>query len=146
MENECAFCEIVNGKKTRELISETPYTLTILSNPSQIKGHCLVIPKRHVEKLSQLNKIEREELIEEVVKMQELLLSKASGCDIKQNYRPFIPDSKIKVSHLHFHVQPREFKDEMYKRSQIFEKDIFRDLSLNELKETREWILIDNGK
>jgi histidine triad (HIT) family protein len=146
MEKNCAFCEIIGGKKQRELISETKNTLTILSNPSQIKGHCLVIPKRHVEKLSQLGRVERDELIKEVVKMQELLLTKASGCDIKQNYRPFIPDSHIKVSHLHFHVQPREFEDEMYKRVQIFEKDIFRDLPLDELKETRGWILNENGK
>ena len=50
------------------------------------------------------------------------------GCDIKQNYRPFQKQTKLKVNHLHIHLQPRELFDNLYEKSQIFEKEIFSDL------------------
>jgi len=60
-------------------------------------GHLLVVPKRHVEKLSALQEDERRELFEKVIQFQEKILSKlASGCDIKQNYRPFQKQSNLK--------------------------------------------------
>lgn len=126
----CVFCEIINGKKPREIISET--------NPSQIKGHCLVIPKRHITKLSELYEFELKELIKEVVKIEEKLLKNFSGCDIKQNYRPFIPDSKFKVSHLHFHIQPRELNDELFHKVQNNEKNVFKDLNIKEMEEIKK--------
>jgi len=53
----CVFCEI-NKEKTR-IIEEKEYTLVILSNPRLTEGHLLIIPKRHVEKISELNKEEK---------------------------------------------------------------------------------------
>jgi len=102
-------------------------------------GHLLVIPKRHVERLSELTKEERDGLLEEVVNVQEKILNSfAKGCDICQNFRPFIPDSKLKVSHLHFHLRPRELDDELYQKSQIHEKEIFRDIEEGEWEKYRE--------
>ena len=57
---ECPFCNI-NKEKT-VIINEGKNTRVILSNPKLMQGHLLVIPKRHVEKISQLEKNEREEL------------------------------------------------------------------------------------
>ncbi len=137
----CVFCEIIDGKKPGEVISETKNTIAILSNPALMKAHCLVIPKRHVEKLSNLSEEERKELINEVIKIQEILLKKFSGCDIKQNYRPFQKQDELKVDHLHVHLQPRELFDEYYEKSQVYEGNIFRDLSESELKKVKEFIL-----
>lgn len=124
----CPFCDI-NKEKTR-IIKERKKVFVILSNPRLMPGHFLVIPKRHVEKISELNEDERKELFNTVVEFQEKILSKfASGCDIRQNYRPFQKQNKLKVDHLHIHLQPREFKDELYERCQIFEKDLFKELS-----------------
>ena len=128
---ECQFCKI-NKEKTI-VVDEGEYTLVILSNPRLVEGHLLVIPKRHVEKLSELSKEERNELFGKIIEFQEKILSKFSkGCDIRQNYRPFQTQDNLKVSHLHFHLQPRELFDELYKKCQIFEKDIFDDLSDSE--------------
>lgn len=141
----CVFCEIVEGNKPREIVSETKNFVVILSNPSLMKGHTLVIPKRHVEKLSELKDDEKRELIEEIIKIEEKLLEKFSGCDIKQNYRPFLEESGLKVSHLHFHVQPRELNDELYKNSQIYEKDLFKEITFEELTEIKNEFF-ENGK
>lgn len=141
---ECVFCKVIDGEEPKEIISEGENTISILSNPSQIRGHCLVMPKRHVEKLSELNKKELDELMQSIIYIEELLLKKHEGCDIKQNYRPFLKDSKHKISHLHFHVQPRHFQDNLFNKTQTNEKNIFRDLSKEKLKEIKKEIL-ENG-
>ena len=130
---ECRFCKIAN-EDSKCIIRNTKYTFTVLSDPRLMKGHLLVIPKRHVERLSELVKKERTNLFEEVINIQEKILKKiAPGCDICEHYRPFIPDNKLKVSHLHIHLRPRELNDELYEKVQIYEKDVFQDI------EDKEW-------
>lgn len=138
-EENCLFCREIEVYS--RILYETPHTLTILSNPALMKGHCLVIPKKHVEILAELNDNVRQELFEQVVKMQSLLLRRFRGCDIRQNYRPFQKQDRFKVNHLHIHLQPREFQDELYKKSQIHEKEVFKDLSEEELDQMKEFIL-----
>jgi len=132
----CPFCNI-DELKTR-IIDETSNTLIILSNPALVYGHCLAIPKRHVEKLSELYDYERKELFERIIKTQERLLRKFSGCDIRQNYRPFQTQSNLKVNHLHIHLQPRELNDELYTKCQVSETSLFKFLSSKELDKIRE--------
>ncbi len=128
----CPFCNI-NKKKTR-IIKDNDSCYVCFSDPRMMEGHLLVIPKRHVEKLSELNEDERRELFNLVVEYQEKILKNiAKGCDIRQNYRPFQKQDNLKVNHLHVHLQPREFEDELYGRSQIFEKDIFKPLVQEEI-------------
>lgn len=105
------------------MLHEGECVYVILSNPRLMKGHVLVVPKRHVMKLSELNVRERVELLEMVTNMQEKILSRFStGCDVRHHYRPFLKESQVKVNHLHIHVHPREFQDELYKTSQQFER------------------------
>lgn len=123
----CVFCDL-NGER---ILRETKNTITLLSNPYLMEGHSLVIPKLHVEKLSELSAKVRHELIDETMNVQELLMQRLDipGCDIRQNYRPFMQDNRLKVSHLHFHVIPRYFGDELYEKSRIYEKQVFADLT-----------------
>ena len=129
---QCPFCEI-DKDKTR-IIKQGKHCYVCFSNPRLMPAHLLVISKRHVEKISELDKEEREELINFVIEYQEKILNNiAEGCDIKQNYRPFQAQGGLKLDHLHIHLQPREFEDELYKKSQIFEKDIFKPLIQEEI-------------
>lgn len=41
---------------------------------------------------------------------------------------------KLKVDHLHFHLLPRTFQDDLYERSMKYETDIFSDLPDGEVK------------
>ena len=135
---DCQFCKIIIDKHER-IVKETKFSFTMLSNPKLMDGHLLVIPKRHIEKPSELTAEERKDIFDEVINLQEKILEKISpGCDICEHYRPFIPDNKFKVSHLHFHLRPRFLDDELYKKVQIYEKDIFQDLRQNEWNKYRE--------
>lgn len=131
---ECPFCDISKERKTR-ILEERKFVRVIASNPRLMFGHLLVIPKRHVEKISLLNKEERDELFNTVVEFQDKILTKiASGCDIRQNCRPFQKQSRLKVDHLHIHLQPRELYDELYEKCQIFETNIFKELPKEEIE------------
>src|ERR1035437_3870854 len=111
---DCSFCNTLKNEKER-IIEEGKTVFVVFSNPRLMKAHLLVIPKRHIEKPSELNKKERKELFDTVLKYQEKIISKiAAGCDIRENYRPFVPENELKVNHIHFHLQPRELNDKLY--------------------------------
>jgi len=129
---KCPFCEI-NKEKTR-IIKQGKHCYVCFSNPRLMPGHLLVISNRHVEKISELNREEREELINFVVEFQEKILNNITeGCDIRQNYRSFQAQDGLKLDHLHIHLQPREFEDDLYKKCQISEKDIFKPFPQEEI-------------
>ena len=134
--NDCPFCAI-DQKKIRILVTKE-HTLVVLSNPRLMPCHLLVIPKRHGEKLAELHEQERKELWDTVMEFQEKIVAKiAPGCDIRQNYRPFLQQSRLKVNHLHIHLLPREFEDELYTRCMKDEKDIFKEVTKEEAERVK---------
>jgi ATP adenylyltransferase len=134
----CPFCEIDLGKT--EVIEESELCFVALSNPRLIVGHLLVIPKRHVERPWELSAKEAAALYEVVIRYQKKIvdLGIATGCDVRQNYRPFIPQGKIKVDHMYFHLLPREPEDEYFEKVQIGERDLWRDLSQTERQKLKK--------
>ena len=114
-------------------MAESAHGIVVLSNPRLVAGHTLVIPKRHVLKLSELTREERHEILDTVIEFQEKIISKiATGCDIRQNYRPFIKQNDLKIDHAHVHLIPRALEDELYQKSMQFEKEVFAPLAQKE--------------
>lgn len=129
----CCFCE-VDSQRTK-IVEKGKRVFVCLSNPRLMVGHLLVIPKRHIERISELDEQEMKEVFDMLLKYQGLILERiASGCDIRRNYRPFMKENGVKVNHLHFHLLPREPKDELYQKSMIHEKEIFKDLTPGEIE------------
>ena len=121
----CPFCDIQKEEKGK-ILRDNKYTFVVLSDPRLMSGHLLVIPKRHVERMVELTKEEREEFFDQTIELQEKILGTvAQGCDISEHYRPFLPNGKLKVAHLHMHIRPRSLDDDLYMKVQIHEKDIF---------------------
>jgi len=109
----------------------------MLSNPSLVEGHLLVIPKRHILKPSELNSEERKEIFDTVIEYQEKITEVFTpGCDIRQNYRPFQPQNDLKVDHVHFHLQPRSLDDELFAKCDTHQREIFHMLSKLDLNKT----------
>lgn len=108
----CPFCQA--DPKIFFVIEDKEFCRVVFSNPHLKFGHLLVIPRRHIERPSEMNEFERREVFDTILEYQEKILGKlAAGCDIRQNYRPFLPESEIKVDHVHFHLLPRERDDEI---------------------------------
>jgi histidine triad (HIT) family protein len=137
----CPFCEIIE-KNTARKLKEGKYVYATLSNPRLAQGHVLVIPKRHVHKMEDLTKEERDELMEFIVSIQSRILEKvASGCDIVQNYRPFLKaDNYYKVNHLHVHLRPRDKGDQLDTEVRPHYLKVFSDLPDDELEKYKELI------
>ncbi len=121
---ECPFCE----PKQRILV-QNDVAYLMLSNPRKVEGHTLVIPHRHVERPWELSTEELAGIFKLVNLAQERLLAAfATGVDTRQHYRPFLPESKFKVNHVHFHVMPRTFEDTLYANADVHEGKLFADL------------------
>jgi diadenosine tetraphosphate (Ap4A) HIT family hydrolase len=122
--NNCPFC----NPKDR-ILKENEHAAVILSNPRKVPGHFLVIPKRHVEKPWELEPQELQGIFELIFFVQQRIVGKlGDGVDVKQNYRPFLMQGRLKVNHVHFHVYPRSMEDYLYQVSEKYETDLFADL------------------
>ena len=130
-EIDCPFC----NPKDR-VLKENTHAQVILSNPRKVPGHFLVLPKRHIEKPWELTPEELQDIFELIFFIEQKILGKlGDGVDIRQNYRPFLSQNKLKVDHVHFHVYPRSLDDYLHQVSEKFEIDLFADLDDLERKE-----------
>lgn len=129
--NQCPFCDLANDTERDRVIRRGKLTTTFLSNPRLVPGHTLVVPNRHIEKPWELTQEELIAIFDEIKWVQGQLLDAglADGVDTRQHYRPFIPQGRIKIDHVHFHVLPRKLDDDIYKNAMKFEFEMFEDLS-----------------
>lgn len=129
----CPFCHI---DPTRQKILKHGSRVSVMpSNPQLTPGHLLVIPVRHVTELSQLDADECRELFDTAIMFQEKIVKRdiGNGCDIRQHWRPFLPESAFKVDHVHMHLLPRKFNDPLYTEAQILEDGLFKHLTEDEM-------------
>lgn len=124
---EEAVCPFCNPKD--RVLKENEHAIVILSNPRKVPGHFLVLPKRHIEKPWELSKEELQGIFDLIFFVEQRVIGKlGEGCDIRQNYRPFIPRDRLKSDHVLFHVIPRSLGDYLWQVSEKFERDLFADL------------------
>ena len=122
--SDCPFCT-----PTERVLKENALAQVVLSNPRKVPGHFLVLPKRHIEKPWELTNDELVAVFELIFFVEQKIIGKlGDGADIKQNYRPFQPQSRLKADHIVFHVYPRSLHDYLYKVSEVYETDLFADL------------------
>jgi diadenosine tetraphosphate (Ap4A) HIT family hydrolase len=133
-ETNCPFC---NAKE--RVLRENDHAILLLSNPRKVPGHFLVVPKRHVEEPWQLTGDELQDVFKLIFFVEQKILGKlGDGVDIRQNYRPFLKQNRLKVDHVHFHVYPRALDDYLYQVSEKYETDLFAELDDLERKEVEK--------
>ena len=112
MKKDCVFCSI----KKEEKILETRYCYVYPDRYPLSKGHLLVIPKKHYESIVEIPDDVLYDVIKTIKLMEKKLIKKlkVKGMDIRENYRPFIPESTMRKNHIHFHVIPRSWKDVIF--------------------------------
>lgn len=119
----CAFCKI--NQNTRDesyrVISSQLDCLIMLSLNPQTTGHSLVIPKNHYSSLSKIPKKLSGELFYEAIRAGELLVNRlsAKAYIIKVNNNLYRLEGKNKghINHIHIHVIPRYFQEEVLEES-----------------------------
>ncbi len=109
----------------------------MLDNFPLSKGHTLVVPKRHITDLSELKDSEKLDVFNTIAKVEKALMETigCEGTDLRQHFRPFLPETQLSIRHVHFHVIPRGYNDELFMRAMKYQRSIRQRLSSKEKKD-----------
>ena len=94
----CVFCN--EPWTTGEILIETAAGTVILHDDWAVKGHTMIVAKRHVENLSDLGDSEATDFLHLTRSVEDLLLEQ-TGSD-----RAVLMKLGIQTPHLHLHIYP----------------------------------------
>ena len=109
----CVFCKIINGEIPSYKIYETDTVMVFLDISQNTKGHTLVIPKKHIESIFDLDEQTGRDLFEAVIKTTNILKNKLGFKDVNLLNNNGSLAGQV-VNHYHIHIIPRYGNDECY--------------------------------
>ncbi len=127
---DCIFCKIITGDVPAKILSETEHSISFLDAFPLAKGHVLVIPKNHHQKIQDMSKEENTDLFSLV----HTVLSKVdsmTGATLVAAHNG--KDAGQEVPHVHVHLVPRSIDDSAGTIHSMFNSDLT--LSASELDE-----------
>ena len=105
---DCIFCKIVKGEIPAKIIENTNKSLAFMDAFPLAKGHSLVIPKNHYEKMQEIPPEENAELFETVRKVLSKI-DKLTNSTLVALHNG--KDSGQEIPHVHIHLIPRSKED-----------------------------------
>jgi len=105
---DCIFCKIISGEIPAKILKETSNTLSFLDTYPLAKGHVLVIPKNHHQKIQDMSREENTDLFTLV----HLMISKVdalTGATLVAVHNG--KEAGQEVPHVHVHLVPRSAND-----------------------------------
>lgn len=108
----CIFCKIIKGELPAYKVYEDEKILAFLDINPVHPGHILVIPKKHVANLEEIDSQSLRDLILVVKKMGALVKNRLNyeSYNIVENNDPVAGQE---IPHLHFHIIPRVAGDNL---------------------------------
>ena len=108
---DCLFCKIIAGSIPSKTIYEDELVKVFLDINPNTNGHCLIIPKKHIVTVKEVDSILTTHILEVEKKMYDLLKEKLNikGLTIVQNN-----ELGQEVKHYHVHLIPR-YEDDNWK-------------------------------
>ena len=106
---DCIFCKIVNKEISSRIITETENSIAFLDAFPVSRGHTLVIPKNHYEKVQDMTDIDNNDLFDTVYKVISKV-DKLTGSTLLAIHNG--KDSGQEIPHVHVHLIPREQDDQ----------------------------------
>ena len=105
---DCIFCKISNGEIQTKIITKTKNSIAFLDAFPLSKGHTLVIPKNHHEKIQDMTLEENTDLFSTVHKIIPKI-DKLSGATLVAVHNGH--DAGQEIPHVHVHLVPRSAND-----------------------------------
>lgn len=101
---DCLFCKIIEGSIPSKTIYEDELVKVFLDINPNTNGHCLIIPKKHIVTVKEVDNILTTHILEVEKKIYDLLKEKLNikGLTIVQNN-----ELGQDVKHYHVHLIPR---------------------------------------
>ena len=105
---DCIFCKIISGDIPTKILKETTKSISFLDAFPLAKGHVLVIPKNHHQKIQDMSHDENSDLFSLVHEMISKVDS-VSGATLVAVHNGI--DAGQDVPHVHVHLIPRSKSD-----------------------------------
>ena len=125
----CIFCDIVDGKRMGHVLYEDDYHIAFLDKYPIDVGHSLIIPRKHSEKITDMDSEEVGNIFAIVPKIAQAILdaTDADAFSIGQNNGKA---AKQIVPHVHIHIIPRyNGKGTIWTKRQISNEDELMELA-----------------
>lgn len=106
---DCIFCKIAKKEIPSKIITETNKSIAFLDAFPLSRGHTLVIPKCHYEKVQDITDIDSNDLFDVVQKVISKV-DKLTGSTLLAIHNG--KDSGQEIPHVHVHLIPRESHDQ----------------------------------
>lgn len=105
---DCVFCKIVQGQIKARVVFETKNSLAFLDAFPLTKGHTLVIPKKHYEKIQDMHPDDNNDLFDTVHKVT-AKVDALTGATLLAVHNGRAAGQE--VPHVHVHLIPRSPED-----------------------------------
>jgi histidine triad (HIT) family protein len=102
----CIFCDILDGKRGAHIVYEDEEHIAFLDKYPIDDGHTLVIPKKHYERITDMNSNDVGKIFSLVPKIAKGVLSGA-GADAFSLAQNNGKAAKQIIPHVHIHIIPR---------------------------------------
>ncbi|MEJ7813172.1 MAG: HIT family protein [Gemmatimonadaceae bacterium] len=113
MTDTCAFCAIASGAGApASIVAEDARTIALLDLRQFHPGHVLVIPRRHIADIRSLDDDTGAALIAAVARVARAV-DAAFPSDGLNVWHSAGAGANQEVPHLHFHIHPRRFGDDV---------------------------------
>ena len=106
---DCIFCKIANKEIPSKIITETNKSIAFLDAFPLSRGHTLVIPKHHYEKVQDMTDMDNADLFNIVLKVISKV-DKLTGATLLAIHNG--KDSGQEIPHVHVHLIPRKLSDQ----------------------------------
>lgn len=137
---KCIFCDIDQSKIENTIIEKTKYFYILPTLGSLVDGYVLIVTKRHIDSMSELNDNELEEYKTIIEKYQKLFNKIYNKTPIVFEHGTPNQNSKMKansVTHAHTHIVNINFENE----KEILKKYNFKEINnLKEIKTNKNYI------
>jgi len=107
----CLFCEIVRGERPAHRVLEDEHCIAFLDHRPLLHGHCLLVPRQHVDTLLDLPDPLLAPLFGNVRRLARAL---EAGLGAAGSFTAINTKVSQSVPHLHVHVVPRFPKDGLF--------------------------------
>ena len=106
---DCIFCKIAKKEIPSKIITETKNSIAFLDAFPLSRGHMLVIPKCHYEKVQDMTDMDNTDLFNTVHKVISKV-DKLTGATLLAIHNG--KDSGQEIPHVHVHLIPRQSSDQ----------------------------------
>ena len=125
----CIFCDILDGKREAHIVYEDEHHIAFLDKYPIDDGHTLVIPKKHYERITDMDSNDVGKIFSLVPKIAKAVLDGAcaDAFSLAQNNGKA---AKQIIPHVHIHIIPRyNNKGTVWTKRQIPTDDVLSELA-----------------